>query len=508
MSPIEVPWPVQFSLPPLCFLVVLPLLAMAVSLAARSPRQATIAGLTGAASVLALAISLRLHATSDRLAYQFVEQVSVGPFNHHFGVDGIALLFVLLTALITLLAVLYREAVDERPPGLYVATLFALEASLMGMFLSLDLLEFWLFACLELIPGSYVLRRWGTGPDPASASAAYRRFAIAGLVLLLTAVLLVGWSHARSVGRWSFDAVELSRHPAPDAWQATIFVLMFYGLAVRLAQFPFHAWLPIVAREGTLATIGLFLVGIKVGIYALLRFGLTLLPAGVTHWQNFLILLGVIGMFYGGILALMQLGLRRLLAYAAISNTGMLIVGVLSLNQQGLMGTLLLTIAFGLAACGLLLTVGLLHRRARTTLLPRLGALFESQPLTGLMFLIAALSTMAMPGTPGFDAAHLLLEGAIAASNWATAAAVALGNVVTAAFLLWAFQRAFLADRREQRLRPLTQALSRSETALALLVCGALIGVGFYTEPWENLVRVPVSAITERFASTHDDTIQ
>ena len=218
--------------------------------------------------------------------------------------------------------------------------------------------------------------------------------------------------------------------------------------AVRLAQFPFHAWLPPVAQHGTLATVPVFVVGIKVGIYGLMRFVLPLLPSAVLDWQDFVVGLGVAGIFYGAGLALMQLGLRRLLAFSAISQTGMLLVGVFTLDLEGLIGTLLLSVNFGVAASGLLFATGLVYRRAGSTLLPRLGGVFELMPLLGITFLISALSTMAMPGTPGFDAAHLLLEGAIGSRDWGIAAAVAIGNVFTAAFLLWAFQRVFLAERR------------------------------------------------------------
>jgi NADH-quinone oxidoreductase subunit M len=147
----------------------------------------------------------------------------------------------------------------------------------------------------------------------------------------------------------------------------------------------------------------------------------------------------------------------------------------------------------------MLFATGLLYRRTRTTLLPRLGGMFELTPLLGLTFLIAALSTMTMPGTPGFDAAHLLLEGAIGVHDWGIAVAVVCGNVLTAAFLLWAFQRTFLADRKEQALRLTEIRLTRAEVALTAMVCIVLIGVGFYTEPWVELVEKPLSTLTERY---------
>jgi NADH-quinone oxidoreductase subunit M len=241
-----------------------------------------------------------------------------------------------------------------------------------------------------------------------------------------------------------------------------------------------------------------FLVGLKVGIYALLRFVLPLMPAACHEWKSFVAGLAIVGMFYGALLALMQINLRRLLAFSAVSQTGMLAVGVFSLNREGLQGSLLLAINFGVAASALLFVTGVLHRSMHTTFLPRLGGLFDTMPLLGLTFLLAALSTMAMPGTPGFDSAHLMLEGAIETHLWGVAVAMAAGSVASAAFLLWAFQRAFLARRRDARLRPEKIRLSLPEAALVASLCLVQLGVGFYTQPWLAVVDSSLAKLAGR----------
>lgn len=500
----ELAWSVQPGFPVLSLLIAIPALTTAAALTARSARHASAAGWLGAVTELALAVFVVIRFDASNQAFQFAEHVPFfPPFVHHLGVDGLNLLFIPLTALLTFLVLLYEEIVHERPPGLYIASVFAWEAALMGMFLSLDLLEFWFFAAMELLPALFILRRWSTGYDPRYAARIYRRFMIIGLGLMLSAVILLGWMHARIRGDWSFDYAALFNLPIPVLLQSVVFVLLFYGCSIRLAQFPFHGWWPLVAQHGTLATVGVFIIGLKAGIYVLARFTLPLLPDGVAQWGNLAVVLGVAGIFYGAVLALMQLGLRRLLAFAAISNTGMLVVGIFSLDTEGLSGTFLLSINFGVAACGMLFATGLVHRRARTTLLPRLGAMFERIPLSGLTFLIAALSTMAMPGTPGFDAAHLLLEGAIKAHDWNIAIAVAAGNVLTAAFLLRAFQQTFLAERKDQRIRVDERPLTRPEAALACIVCALLIGVGFHTAPWVALIHNSLSATASHYRVDH-----
>jgi len=486
--------------PILSLLVFLPLLAMALAWGVQSARQAFLLGLAAATAELCLSLGLLAMFDRDTPDLQFVEHIPLTSFlSYHLGVDGISLLFVMLTALLTLLVILYGEIVHEIPAGLYVASVFAFQAVLMGLFLSVDLLEFWLVSLLEMIPTAFILKRWSFGLDKRRALLRYLRDMTGGLGLMLAAILIIGWRHAEEAsGVWSFALADLLQTPLAAGQQELVFVLFFYALAVRMALFPFHAWLPVVAEHGPLATVCVFLVGLKVGVYALLRFVLPLTPAACHAWKSFVVGLAIVGIFYGALLALMQINLRRLLAFSAISQTGMLTVGVFCLNREGLQGSLLLAIDLGVAASALLFVTGVLHRSTHTTFLPRLGGLFDTMPLLALTFLLGALSTMAMPGTPGFDAAHLMLEGAIETHNWGVAVAMASGSVASAAFLLWAFQRAFLARRRDAALRPEKIRLSLSEAALVGTLCAVQLGVGFYTEPWLEIIDSSLAKLADK----------
>jgi NADH-quinone oxidoreductase subunit M len=185
----------------------------------------------------------------------------------------------------------------------------------------------------------------------------------------------------------------------------------------------------------------------------------------------------------------------------------MMVMGVFCLNLEGLQGALLLAINLGMAASGLLFATGVVHRATGTTYLPRLGGLFDQLPLLGLTFLLAALSTMAMPGTPGFDPAHLILEGTIETHHWVLAVAVATGSVASAAFLLWAFQRAFLAVRRDTRLRDRKIRLSLAEAVLAGTVCAVLLGVGFYSRPWLETVDGSLKHLSSQLAQSQSQRL-
>ncbi len=487
------------SLPVCAALIVLPLLSMAAVLHTQSRRETLLAGLCGAGLELLLAGYL-LNALDHTTAQaQFVERLPLLPFLiWHTGVDGLNVLFIAATALLGFLLVLYGHIAWAKPPGHYMAALFAYQAVLMGLFTALDALQFWLLAGLEMLPAAYISLRWGRGLERRRATGLYVHFISSGLFLLGVGLAILGWHHADVAGDWSFDLAQLAATPPPETLQHLAFVFVFFGLAVRMAQFPFHAWLPELSQHGTMATTGVFLVGTKLGIYALLRF-LPLVPEAAHTFKPLAAGLGLCGIFYGALLALMQLNLRRLLAFAAVSHTGMLVVGVFCLNREGLAGALLLAINFGVAASALLFASGLLLHRAGSALLPRLGELFDPMPLLGLTFLIAALSTMAMPGTPGFDAAHLLLEGAIETHEWGVAVTLAIGNVLAAAFLLRAFQQVFLAPRRETVIRPIKTRLSLPEALLTGTLCFVMIGVGFYSEPWLEMVGKSVGALAERF---------
>ncbi|MEI2782888.1 MAG: NADH-quinone oxidoreductase subunit M [Candidatus Competibacter sp.] len=474
--------------PWLSALLAVPLFGIIADFRARQARTAFALGLTVASVELALALQVVARFQPHAPGMQFVERVEILPWlNYHVGIDGIGVLFLPLTALLTLFVMLYAQPHRWERPGAFVANILGLELALMGMFTALNLLQFWLFALAEVMPAALLIRRWGTSPARGRATVQYVRAMLGGLTALLAGILLLGWHHAAAAGAWSFDLAALVETPVPAGQQSLIFVLLFGGLAVRLGLFPFHAWLPIVAKHGTVAVGMVLLVGVKVGVYALLRFVLPLLPAAAQQWDGWVVALGLAGMVYGALLAVLQIDLRRLLAFAVISHTGVLMAGLFSLNAVGLKGGLLLSLNLGLAAAGLFVAAGLLNRRLNTTRFHRLGGLFDSLPLLGLTFLVVVLGSIAMPGTPGFEAAHLALEGTLEAYGWGVATVAASGNVLAAGYLLWAYQRIFLARNPRVAPRPLTDLRNR-ELIMAGLLCLVMIGVGLYADPWIKMI--------------------
>lgn len=490
--------------PVLALLQVLPLAAALLLLRIKGDRTALAVALMVALAELALGALLYLRLDHANPAFQFAERwTPLPPLNYHAGVDGVSVLFILLTGLVCLLLVAYGPSRGLRPTPVLLAVLLAVESALMSLFTTLDLLWFTLVSALELGLIGYLLGRWATSPAKDLAMARFYQFMGTGLALLLTGTLMLGWNHADQTGGvWTFDLTELAAVSVDPALSSVVFYLLFYGLAIRTPLFPLHGWLPQVAEHGNVALAPTLLLGLKVGIYGLLRFVFPLMPEAVMEWNAYVVAFATAGIFYAALLALLQVNLRRLLAFAVVSHTSILVIGLFSLGTAAFQGSVMLSVDFGLAISGLLFMTGFIYRRTRTTLLPKLGGLFDRIPLIGIAFFVAGLSIVGMPGTPGFDAAHLMLEAAIDRFGALVTIAAALGNVAAAAFLLWAFQRAFLAPPREQGLRAIAPA-SASERLIAGVVILVLLGAGFYSEPWLELVDAPLEALSGRFGLAH-----
>jgi NADH-quinone oxidoreductase subunit M len=244
-----------------------------------------------------------------------------------------------------------------------------------------------------------------------------------------------------------------------------------------------------------------FLLGLKTGVYGLLRFVFPLMPEAVLQWHPFVITFAVAGVFYAALLALLQVNLRRLLAFAVVSHTSLLVIGLFSLGELAFQGSVMLSVNFGLAITGLAFMSGLVYKRTGTMLLPRLGGLFDRIPIIGIAFLVAGLSIVGMPGTPGFDAVHLVLEDSMHRFGALVTIAAALGNVLAAGFLLLAFQHAFLAKRSEERPAKEVARASPMERLVAVLVILVLLGTGFFSEPWMELTEQSLAGLSTAFAT-------
>lgn len=491
MALAEIHWTAQSGLPLLALLQIVPALA---ALAVIVLRRSWLAyGIALAVSAVELGLAIQLYRVFDpsRPEMQLAERVElIGPLGYHAAADGIGVMFILLTAFLSLMVVLYGLVRRFEPEWRFLALVLGAEAAMMSQFATTDLMWFVIASAVQVGLAGLLLKGWATSPEEDGALARFWQFMGTGLVLMLAGVSLFGWLHADVTGgSWSFDLFDLAGIAVPASIGSALFYLLFYGLAIRIPLFPLHGWLPAAAEHGTVAPGLVLLLGLKTGVFGLLRFVLPLLPEAVWQWHGFVVAFATAGIFYAALLALMQENLRRLLAYAVVSHTSVLVIGLFSLHPQAFQGSVILAVNYGLAGAALLFMTGFVFRRTKTVLLSRLGGLWDSLPLIGVSFLVAGLAIVGMPGTPGFDAVHLMLEASIHRFGALLTIAAALGNVAAAGFLLWAFQRAFLGqaapgavtENGVARAKPLEMVMAATMIAVQLLA-------GFFSQPWFDLV--------------------
>lgn len=451
---------------------------------------------------LAIYLYLQFDSHQPEWTMQFVEQVTIWKgLQYHAGVDGLSVLFILITALISFLGVVF--IVLRRLHGTSMLALIVLcEAVLMSQFVTLDVLWFWLMSGWEILLTAYMTKRWATFHDVTPTLIRYLQFMGTAFFLIGLGVLLMGWSHADSHnGQWSFALADLMPLQFSSTLGTLIFFSWFYGLAIRIPAFPFHGWLAEFMLHGNVTNAPMILLGVKVGVYALLRFVFPIVPEAVEQWQFAVVGFAFVGVFYAAVLAIGQRSLRELLAFAVISHTGLVTIGLFTLHEEAFHGAVLLALNFGLAISALLLMTGLLWQRTRTTRLKKLGGLLDYLPMVGAAFLIAGLAIVGMPGTPGFDGVHFILAAAIQKFGAPITIAAAMGNIIAAGFLLRAFQRTFLGSLPDPSLVKQwdTQPPLLAEKVLASTMIIAILGIGFYSTPWLELIDQPLKGISELF---------
>lgn len=500
----ELYWNQHSSWPLLATLQLLPLIGAIVLFKLGESATAAWLGRIVAGVELALAGVLYRQFDATNPSYQFAERLALpGPLDYHVGADGVTVLFVLLGAFIVFLVSLYSlvRALPEQTRLL--AVVLAVTGTMMSLLTTFNLLWFVLASAVELALVGYLVGHWSSAPEKDTAMSRFYQFQVIGLLMLLAGVLILGWTHHDlSGGAWSFDLLELAGRPMPAGLGAVAFFLLFYGLGVRTPIFPLHGWLPTVARHGNVAIAPALLLGVKVGIYGMVRFVLPLLPVAVEAWAPYVVGFAAAGVFYAALLAFQQSNLRSLMAFAVISHTSLVVIGLFTLDAVALQGALLMAVNYGLAATAMMLMTGFVYRRTRSTRLEKLGGLFDRIPIIGLTYFVAGLAIIGMPGTPGFDAAHLVLESAIHRFGALPTVAAALGNVVAAGFLLWAFQRAFLAAPPVGRQGGAVERASSMEWFIAGLLVVVMLAAGFNMAPWLDLVETPMQSLAGRFG--HD----
>jgi NADH-quinone oxidoreductase subunit M len=491
----------QIGWPLLTVVTFLPLVGALVIWAIRDPTWAWRIGLGVAAADFVASLPLFFAFILDSSAMQFVERYAWIPWlgiSYHLGVDGISMLFVVLTTMLGLLIVVYsRHVITDRVRG-YLMALFALQTTMLGVFVSLDLVLFFLFWELMLIPSYFMIKLWG-GAGRDYASIKYVLYTLLGSVLMLVGIIILflqHWAFADAHGQGpSFDFLDLLRTPMSLETQIIIFIFLFFGFAFKTPLVPFHTWMPDVLLAGPIA-MSVILAGIKLGTFGFVRFSLPLLPDASHALLPVLMVIGLIGILYGASIALMQADFRALLAYSSISHLGFVALGIFALTYQGIQGGLIQMINLGVTTAGLFFFAGFLWNRRQTLTITDFGGLAHRLPLLATFLLIVVLSSIGLPGTNGFIGEFLILLGAFKA-HWIYAAFGVLGVILGAAYLLWFYERAIFG----KVINPANQGLrdlSGRELAVALPLVALIFWIGLYPSPFLHRINGSVAALHAR----------
>ncbi|HWC14504.1 MAG TPA: NADH-quinone oxidoreductase subunit M [Actinomycetota bacterium] len=490
-------------------MLLFPVVAGVVVLKVRHARLATRIGIAAAALEFAGTIAIALVFEPGVADLQFVERV--GAFlgvSWHVGVDGVSILFVPLTALLGLMVIAYAEhnipaRRGEGDPPItgsaagYTAAILFLEATMLGAFVALDLVIFWLFFVAELIPSWFLITRWGTGPQRLDAARNYIGFVGAGAVLMLIGIVLTGHAHAAAAGEGvSFELDRLLASGLPASAQTWPFALMALGLAAKAPLFPFHTWLPKVLDHGPVVGISVFLVGVKLGTYGFVRFVIPLLPQAAAEWLWVMAAVGAVSVIYGSFLALGQTNLRRLLGFASVAHMGVVMLGLFSLNLDGFEGAVLQMVNLGIVGAGLFFVAGFLTARIGQPELGSLGGLVSSAPLMTTAFLLVALAGVGLPGTNGFNGEHLVMLGGYQ-RGWWIAVVAGLGVLLTAAYSLWYFMRGFMGQPHKT-LGERVYDLTHGERAIVAVLAALIFWIGLGTSPFIHRMRPSLTWLEER----------
>ena len=423
--------------------------------------------------------------------FQFVEQKAwIGSgINYHMGVDGISILFVLLTTLLTPLCILASwESVSIRVKEYMVAFLI-METMMIGVFCALDFVVFYLFFEGGLIPMFLIIGIWG-GERRIYATFKFFLYTLLGSVLMLLAILAmylkVGTTDIPTLMAAGFD----------PTWQLWLWLAFFAAFAVKIPMWPVHTWLPDAHVEApTAGSVILAGVLLKIGGYGFLRFSIPMLPEATEFFTPLVYALSVVAIIYTSLVALMQEDMKKLIAYSSVAHMGFVTIGIFTFTAQGIEGGIMVMLSHGLVSAALFLIVGVIYDRVHTREISRYGGLVHRMPIYAAVFMVIGLANVGLPGTSGFVGEFLVLVGIFQVDTW-VAFLAATGIVLSAAYTLWLYRRVIYGELVKSELKEILDLNRREITIFAPLVILVLY-FGIYPEPLLDVMHVSVANLIQ-----------
>ena len=428
--------------------------------------------------------------------FQFVEKYSwIESFNifYHLGVDGISVLFVLLSTLLTPICVLASwDAVRERVKE-YMVAFLVLETLMIGMFCALDMVLFYVFFEGVLIPMFLIIGVWG-GQRRVYAAFKFFLYTLTGSVLMLIAIIFIYLQTGVT------DIPTLLKTSLPRDLQLWLWIAFFASFAVKIPMWPVHTWLPDAHVEApTAGSVILAGVLLKMGGYGFLRFSLPMMPLASDFFTPLMFSLSVIAVIYTSLVALAQVDMKKLIAYSSVAHMGFVTLGIYALNTQGIQGAIYQMLSHGIVSAALFLCVGVVYDRMHTRLIDRYGGLVERMPVYAFTFMLFMLASVGLPGTGGFIGEFLVLVGLFKV-NTTVAVLASLGVVLGAAYMLWLYRRVVFGRLAREDLKSIPDMNIR-EIAIFVPLILLTLWMGIYPTPFLEIMDASVANLINQYQS-------
>jgi NADH-quinone oxidoreductase subunit M len=478
------------GLPLLSLLIALPLIAGVLCLFVSANAARWIA-LIATLACLEIGIDIWLMFDPAGPQWQFVENQPIGGgVNWALGVDGIAVVLIMLTVFLMPICIAASwRAIERRVPE-YMAAFLLMEALMIGVFAAQDLFLFYVFFEGGLIPMYLIIGIWG-GAERIKASYKFFLYTLLGSVLMLIAMLyMVTTAHTTSIpALMAFDF-------APDA-QKWLWLAFFASFAVKLPMWPVHTWLPDAhVQAPTAGSVILAGVLLKLGGYGFVRFSLPMFPDGSLMFVPFVFTLSGIAVVYTSLVALVQRDMKKLIAYSSVAHMAFVTFGLFAMNRQGIEGAIVVMLSHGLVSGALFLVVGVIYDRLHTREIDRFGGLSDNMPAYALLFMLFTMASVGLPGTSGFVGEFLSLIGTYRASSWAAVVATT-GIILGAAYMLWLYWRICFGTQRNADAAAMPD-LSAREWAMLGPIALAVLWMGIYPESFVRPIRADVGRLLTR----------
>ena len=425
--------------------------------------------------------------------FQFIESRVwlKGFINYKVGIDGISILFIILTTLISSLCIVSVNNTIKIKLKEFLISILLMESLMIGVFSSLDLVIFYLFFEGGLIPMFLIIGIWG-GPRRVYSAFKFFLFTLLGSVLMLAAIISIYWINGTT------DIVELYSLGIDVKYQNLLWLAFFSSFAVKTPMWPFHTWLPDAHVEApTAGSVLLAAILLKLAGYGFIRFSIGLFPVASENFVPLIYLLSLVAIIYTSFVALMQNDMKKLIAYSSVAHMGYVTLGIFTITQQGLEGSIIQMISHGLVSAALFLCVGVVYDRMHSRLISTYGGLVSIMPKYAVLFMIFTLAAIGLPGTSGFIGEFLILMGAFK-KNFLVATIASVGVVLGAAYMLWLYKRVVFGLLINKDLLKMLD-LSKSEVFILTFLAIPTLFFGFYPEPLLNTINVSISNLIDTY---------